>query len=155
MEIDAYERDKLDAEGRYDAGHSRLVERSAVRVLRLLPSAEIERTREVIQFRSNDMELLEDGTVIVVTPEAFELRLPTTEWTGGAYGPAASSRLWRRRKADSLSDEELSQLIDQCNAARKRQFRACRYCKKRFPPEHRIYSNVCHSCAERNEGVVF
>ena len=38
----------------------------------------------------------EEGIVLLITPEAIELRLPTVEWTEGTHGPAPTSRLWRR-----------------------------------------------------------
>ena len=62
----------------------------AERVLVVLPGAMLERTRDAIQFDWGG----EQGIVLLVGPEALELRLPTVEWTKGAYGPARSSRLW-------------------------------------------------------------
>ena len=77
----------FDPEGRYAADGSRLVERNAERVIALMPEGRIERTRDSLQIDIGD----ERGIVVLVTPEAFEIRLPTVEWTCGAYGPAASS----------------------------------------------------------------
>jgi hypothetical protein len=76
------------------------VEVNADRVLAQLPKSTIERTRDCIQIDCGGKE----GIVILVTPEAIELRLPTIEWTRGAYGPAASSRLWKRVEISKITD---------------------------------------------------
>jgi hypothetical protein len=128
-----------------------MVEGRARLVLKHLPGAEVSRTRDAVQIDWGGTE----GIVVLVTPEALELRLPTVEWTCGSYGPAASSRLWRRVEWAAIGDGRLSALLRNCKRARARQFRRCKYCGERVPPEHRVSADVCHGCASRHEGVVF
>jgi hypothetical protein len=128
-----------------------LVDCRALQVLELLPGAEVSGTRDVVQINWGG----EEGIVVLITPEALELRLPTVEWTGGAYGPVASSRLWRRVKWESVQEGQLLVLLDKCRRARTREYRRCKYCGEKFPPEHRSSGNVCHGCASKYEGIVF
>lgn len=86
------ERQLIDPEERYPSEGLRRVEILALEILMLLPDASVERTRDAIQIESGG----EKGIVVLVTPEAVELRLPTVEWTMGAYGPAGASTLWKR-----------------------------------------------------------
>jgi len=149
----------IDPEGRYPSTGLRSVEEMALQVLRLLSSSTtlpdegitLERTRDVIEIHSGG----EEGIVIIVTPEAVELRLPTVEWTMGAYDPAASSRLWKRVKTDGLEDEKLGRLLGEAQEARGREFTKCRYCGERVPPEHRYSRNVCQGCSSAHLGVVY
>jgi len=134
-----------------DDGTLTATERRAAQLLELLPEATVERTRDVIQINYRG----EEGIVVLVTAEAVELRLPSVEWTGGAYGPAGTSRLWRRRTWASLPDDALPPLLEAAQRARHREFHTCRYCRGSFPPEHRTGKDVCHACAEKHEGVVF
>ena len=144
------DRTLFDPEDRYPAEGSRIVERNADRVIALMPEGRIERTRDFIQIDIGD----ERGIVVLVTPEAFEVRLPTVEWTCDAYGPAASSRLWRRVKAENISDEDLLGLLQKATEARAAEFKKCRYCGGLFPPEHRT-GRACHGCASSHEGIVY
>jgi hypothetical protein len=142
---------RIDPGNQYPADGLRLVESLAIRVLDCLPNAEVSRTRDAIQIETGE----EEGVVVLVTAEAVEMRLPRVEWTCGAYGPAPSSRLWKRVKAEKIHDGEIDLLDLLCKAqsARRREFRKCRYCKKLIPAEHR-HGNVCHGCAERYMGCV-
>jgi hypothetical protein len=125
------------------------VDKKAERVLSLLPESIIERTRDCIQINFGG----EEGIVILVTPEAIELRLPTVEWTMGAYGPVASSRLWKRVQESEITDIELETLLNEAVKERQKEYKNCRFCKARFPPEH-MHGDVCHGCAEKYLGVV-
>lgn len=145
------DRTQIDPGNRYPADGLLRVERLALRVLDHLPGAELERTRDVIQIDWGG----EKGIVVVATPEAIELRLPTVEWTQGAYGPAASSRLWQRVRTDEMDNRSVQDLIDAALAARREAFHECRFCGRRFPPEHRFSEDVCHSCASKHFGVVY
>ena len=144
------DRTPFDSEDRYPADGLRRVEENAERVTALMPEGRIERTRDAIQIDVND----ERGVVVLVTPEALEIRLPTVEWTCGSHGPAASSRLWRRVKAENLSDEGLSELLQKASAARAAEFKKCRYCGELVPPERRT-GRACHGCASGHEGIVY
>jgi hypothetical protein len=144
-------RRSIDPDGRYPAEGLRAVETNAERVLRLVPGATVTRTRDAIQIGSGG----ERGITVLVTAEAFELRLPSVEWTKGAYGPAECSSLWRRVKADGLSDEKLATLLKEARQARLDQFKKCKHCGEEFPPERRHSRNVCHGCASQHEGVVY
>jgi hypothetical protein len=147
----ADDRAAIDPDGRYPADGFREVEQNALRLMEWMPGFELERTRDVIQLSLGD----EDGIVVLVTREAFEFRLPTVEWTASAYGPAAASRLWRRVPTSRASDRRLKSLVQGAMAARKSEFRDCRFCGRSTPPEHRHGDDVCHSCAEEHLGVVY
>jgi hypothetical protein len=142
---------RIDPEHRYPADGLRRVEDLAMRVLDFMPDAQVERTRDAIQFEHGG----ERGVVVLVTAEAVEFRLPTLEWTHPHFA-TPSSRLWKRVRAEKLYDGQpaLGELLERARAARARQFKKCKYCKELFPPEHRHSGNVCHGCAERHEGVV-
>lgn len=142
---------RIDPEDRYPAEGMRRVEDLAMRVLESLPDAQVERTRDAIQIEHGG----DRGVVVLVTAEALELRLPTVEWTCGAYGPASSSRLWKRVLADRIDEgkQDLADLLDKARRARAREFKKCKYCKRLVAVEYR-HGDVCHGCAESHEGVV-
>lgn len=148
MEAD---RDRVDPGRRYRAEGLRLVEKAALKVLDLLPGAHVERTRDVIQIEWGG----DEGIVVVVTPEIIELRLPTVEWTMDPYGPVQSSRHLRRLRVDSLDETRLGEWIEKAKEARRREFRECRFCSKRFPTEHLFDRNTCQGCASEHLGVVY
>ena len=141
----------IDPANVFPADGLRQVDTMALRVIGYLPHATVTRTRDAIQIDANGAE----GIVVLVTREALEFRLPTVEWTMGAYGPAYSSRLWKRVKADSVNDTRLRELLDAAQYARSAEFQTCRYCGQKFPPEHRINKNTCQSCASQYEHVVY
>lgn len=119
----------------------------------LLPLVE-EATRDAIQLTWGD----EVGVVALLSPEAVEIRLPTIDWIHGAYGPKASSRLWRRiRIRHGYSPEEI-ELVQETLAAglakRKAEFMPCRFCGEPTPPERRTVK-ACHGCASLHSGVVY
>lgn len=143
--------DDGDSGERFSAEPRTQVERRAQQVWALLPGATMTRTRDVVQLDYAG----ERGIVAVVTAEALELRLPTVEWTHGAYGPAAASRLWQRVLWEELPATALAERIAQAIAARQAEFKRCRYCGQLVPPERRVDDDVCHGCASRYEGVVF
>jgi len=140
----------LDPTDKYPYDGPLKVEINAERVLALLPESSIERTRDCIQINCG----VETGIVILVTPESIEIRLPTVEWTGGAYGPVRSSKFWKRINESKINDEKLGNLLKEALKGRLSEFKTCRYCEKSFPPEHRHSEDVCHGCAERHLGVV-
>jgi len=142
-------RTRIDPENRYPSEGLLRVERHALGVLAHLPHAQVTRTRDAIEIAAGQ----ERGLVVLVSPEAIEFRLPTVEWTMGAYGPAPSSRLWKRVRAEKVSDQGLGTLIQEASEARRLEFRDCKYCGTSFPPERR-HGDVCHACAERHEGIV-
>ena len=144
-----HDRLSIDPENLYPADGLRQVERNALRVLDLLPLGRLTRTRDVIQIDdAGDV-----GISVLVTAEVIEFRLPTVEWTVGAYGPAFATRLWKRYRFAALSDKSLERLIRAARDARRNEFIPCRYCQRLVPPEHR-HGDVCHGCAERHEGIV-
>jgi hypothetical protein len=106
----------IDPEEKYPSSGPRNVEKNAERVLALLPKSNVERTRDCIQLNCDG----EEGIVVLVTPEVIELRLPTVEWTMGSYGPAASSRLWKRVQISEITDRELETLLKEALKERQR-----------------------------------
>lgn len=127
------------------------VERNAARVLDHAPGADFSRTRDVIQLDVHG----EDGIVLLVTAEALELRLPTIEWTHGAYGPESSTRLWKRLAWKKLDDDALAELIDVALQARQAELRPCQHCGDSFPPDRRFDDDTCHGCASKDLGVLY
>ncbi len=150
MTLDA-DRNRIDPDRRYRAEGLRLLEQTALQVLDLLPGAHVERTRDVIQIEWGG----DEGIVVLVTPEIIELRLPTVEWTRGAYGPAPSSRYLRRLRADSLNETRLREWVDKAKEVRRKEFRECKFCGERFPTEHLFDRHTCHACASEHLGVVY
>lgn len=132
-------------------GHLTTARLNADRAQALLAEARVTQTPHVTELVVDG----ERGLIVLVTAEAFELRLPTVEWTAGTHAPAETSRLWRRLAADRLSDAELAAHIDRARADRAAEFVTCRYCGRRTPPEYRVGEDVCHTCAEQHDDVVF
>jgi hypothetical protein len=144
-------RSAIDPEDKYPSEGFRSVERNALRLIALWPCDwEVERARDVIQLSFGGQM----GLVVIVTSEAFEFRVPSVEWTMGPYGPAASSRPWKRIACDRVSDHHLRSLIETALAERSSEFKTCKYCGRDFPPEYRHADDVCHCCAERYLGIV-
>lgn len=126
------------------------LEHRAESLARLDPVCEITRTSEVIQVRLNSYE----GIVVLVTSEAFEIRLPTIEWTRGTHAPVAVTRIWRRVRAAKIDITRLRAAIEEAAAERRNEFSPCRFCGEIVPIEHRL-DDVCHGCASQHLGVVF
>jgi hypothetical protein len=128
-----------------------LVHRYATAVTWELPGADVLETDDVVRIAWGDME----GIVALVTREALELRLPTIEWPH-PHEPRQSSRLWRRVEWSAIDDRPvLRSLLDEALAARRAEFRQCRYCGGVFPPEHMFKEDVCHGCASNHLGIIF
>jgi len=128
-------------------------EEELLRLRDLLRTPKVERTRDAIQIDYLDQH----GLVLLVTPEALEIRLPTVEWSG-PHRPAPSSRFWTRVSWKELGDLEaddapLLDLILAALEARAAEFRRCRYCKRSVPAEHRHSHDVCRSCASQRPGI--
>jgi hypothetical protein len=147
----------IDPRAAYPAQGLRHVDRVAHLVRSILPDARMECTRDVYQL----IDLGQGGLVVVVTPEAVEIRLPTVEWTSGYAGSVASSRLWKRAVMGSRDDGEtelrLAELIAAGRRQRNREIRPCGVCRRPTPPEHAHTIDgrrVCHGCAETQMGVV-
>ena len=145
------ERSYIDPEGRHPAEGLLIVERHALELQHLWPGAVLSRTRDAIQLDYGG----EEGITVLVTAEALELRLPTVEWTMGSYGPAATSRLWKRVPWEQhIKPERLLELLEAALAERQAEFSTCRFCEQWLPPEHMHEHDICQSCAEKHLGVV-
>lgn len=149
------DRRRIDPHSRYPCVGFRNAEKLALRVLRLIPVKGVERTRDAIQIESyDDLTAENSGIIVLVTPEAIEIRLPTVEWTKGCHGPALSTCLWQRVDAEGLKDKHLGQLLHTAQQVRTGMFRPCRYCKQVLPPEERVRYNVCYRCGARHLSIV-
>ena len=130
--------------------------RLAKHLSQFLPEATVERTRDVVQFTCPEVDYPESlrdyGVIIFLMPDYLEVCLPSTDWVT-PYLPIPTSTSWKRFEINSINEDGLLELVEQGRKARRRQFRRCKYCEKKFPPEHR-HGNVCHGCAERELGVV-
>lgn len=150
--MDSSNAERIDPDGKCSQGELRHFEHIAIQVLDLLPDADMERTRDCIQVTESD----ERGIVVLVTPDAVEIRLPTVEWLH-VHTPVASSRLKRRISLSKLIEGSLAKLIGNARKARQDEFQECFYCKTPTPPEHAHTfddKHVCHGCSERELGVV-
>jgi hypothetical protein len=145
INIERSRREKLGLSHEY----VRQFEQRALEAFKLFPDAAVERTRDAIQINVRE----ERGIVLLFTPDNLELRLPTVDWTQGAYGPVPSSVLWKRVKLTRLRGRQLYDLCHEALRARAAEYVPCRFCGREFPPEHR-HDDVCHDCAERELGIV-
>ena len=94
------------------------------------------------------------GLVVIVTADAFELRLPRIEWVS-VHTPAMNSRFWKRVPVKEIkSDDELKSLLIAGMDARRAEFTICRFCGHHAPPEHRHEADVCDGCAEKHLGII-
>jgi hypothetical protein len=126
------------------------------RVLALLPGATMRPTGSDLQIE-HDYDG-ETRVVVVITPTALELRLPTVIWEG-PQSPVPSTRLWRRigePDLTGLNDTRLQLLLEAAKEARAAEWATCRYRQARVPVEHRLDGrDLCHGCASGHEGVCF
>lgn len=142
------DRDAIDPKHRHAADGLRSGE-IAAKIIGWFPEARVSRTRDAIQLDIGD----DRGVVVLVTPEAVEVQLPTVEWTRGAYAPADSSVLWKRLRHRADLTERFRSAILSAIRLRQDQFKNCRFCGMSFPPEHRHGDDVCHGCAESHLGI--
>ncbi len=95
---------------------------------------------------------------IVLTPEAFEVRLPAGCWNGPAelvsYDRSWKRLSWQDVEAGGSVQEVVCALVEEGLGERAREFATCRYCGKPFPPEHRD-GDACHVCLSEHEGRVY
>jgi hypothetical protein len=149
------ERLAIDPENRYPVADGlRRAEHRAREVLALVRGVKWERTRDAFQIESRYKT--EDGLVFLVTAEAIEIRLPTTEWVCNTHGPAPSSRLWKRVLWEKAYARKggVAGLIEAARRARRKEFITCPYCKRRVPREHTA-AGACHGCASEHLDIVF
>lgn len=144
------DRHATDPEHRYAAEGLRTGELAATVILGWFPEAQVSRTRDAIQLDIGD----DRGVVVLVTPEAIEVRLPTVEWTRGTYGPADSSVLWKRLRHRGRLTDRFRTAILSAIRLRLDQFKSCRFCGEPVSLEHRHGDDVCHGCAQNHLGIV-
>ncbi|MDP9469240.1 MAG: hypothetical protein M3Q71_01030 [Chloroflexota bacterium] len=94
----------------------------------------------------------DDGIVVRLVTDGVEVRLPTVVWQG-VHTPLPATRPWRSVSWSDATDDRLRALFAKGKEARRAEFRPCRFCRERVPPEHR-HGDICHSCAEQHLGVV-
>ena len=117
-------------------------------VLEIVEVFEIERTRDVIQVNCDG----EDGIVLLLTPEALEIRFGLTEWSG--QRPRRSSLLSKRVEWRELEGPRLWELILGAIEARRADFYKCAYCGDDFRLEY-MTEGACHGCAQTHRGIVY
>lgn len=146
VEQDAYKANEL-----LQFGNLRF-ERWAAQIWQLLPEAKVERTSEVIQLTTGDFRD-ELGLMILLTPEAMELRLPVLTWDGPCT-PVKTSCLWQRLTLEELKKSQLPGLITEAQAQQQQSFCDCKYCGQHNPKGWMHSLDICQSCAEKELGVV-
>lgn len=121
------------------------MELCALQILELLPGAQIERTRDVIQLNYGTFRD-ETGIVVLITPEAIELRLPTIIGLG-SQTIISSSTLWKRVEWKGKNQIELCRLITSAQLAQQQSFGYCQHCGSRKPAAWMVREDLCESCA--------
>lgn len=138
---------------RYPVTELRRFEEYALQILEMLPGARAERTPDVIQINLGDFRD-EKGIVVILTPEAIELRLPTLQWLG-PHTPVASSKLWKRINLDNSKNFDIAQLIASAQEAQAQSFGVCKFCSQKLPSGWMSQQDICQSCAEKHLGIVY
>ncbi|MBU3089982.1 hypothetical protein KPL42_15985 [Clostridium gasigenes] len=96
---------------------------------------------------------------VLITREDYQFRLVTTEWTKGSYAPVKTSKYFKTLSVKGLSEnnieDRLNNLIELSIKKFQHNLIVCKYCKGKFPPEHTVLSDVCHSCAVKHLNVIF
>ncbi|MCP3741990.1 hypothetical protein [Rossellomorea sp. BNER] len=62
---------------------------------------------------------------------------------------------WKELELENDKSEVLLDYMMKTINCRKRQYRSCQFCQKKFPPEHRFDSKTCHVCASNEYFVVY
>ena len=128
-------------------------ERLADKAWRLLPQATVERTSEVIQLTIGDFQD-KSGLIILINPDAMELRLPVLSWIG-PHKSAQTSQLWERYDLEQIEEAQLADLITKAQVQQQGSFGNCEYCGQHKPKGWMHGEDVCQSCAERELGIVY
>jgi hypothetical protein len=92
--------------------------------------------------------------LLQVSAERLDIRLPTTRWNGPAW-PMRTTRRWKCIKLADVTDEALMTQVQRAHAARRTEYRICRFCGRSVPVEHRFDNDTCHGCASTHLGVVY
>lgn len=148
------DRHLIDPDDNYPAAGPRQFEVRALEATRWRQPYVLTRTRDAIEVRFPDDQDDDGELVVLFTPEAIELRLYTIDWTGGSYGPAASSELWKRVSLRKHGDKPVGGLLDDLAAAHEARLETCIHCGESFI-DARMAGDACQACAVRVEGVVF
>lgn len=93
------------------------------------------------------------GIAVVVTADAFDIHLPTTEWHG--HEPVVTTRRWRSIPHDQVDRQTLRRLLAEARQERRSEFRRCQFCGKSVPVEHRYDDQTCHGCSSTHFGVLY
>lgn len=143
----------IEPRQRYPVTELRTFEEYALQILEMLPGARAERTPDVIQINLGDFRD-EKGIVVILTPEAIELRLPTLEWLG-SHTSVRSSKLWKRINLDNSKNFDIPQLIASAQEAQAQTFGVCKFCSQKLPSGWMSQQDICQSCAEKHLGIVY
>lgn len=93
------------------------------------------------------------GISVVVTADAYDIRLPTTEWD--VQIPMVTTRRWRSIPHQQADRPTLRKLLAEARRERQSEFRLCQFCGRSVPVEHRHDEQTCHGCATTHFGVVY
>lgn len=83
-----------------------------------------------------------------------ELAIPRGRWVYGTHG-LGYEPIERRRVVPRERPDEAESVIREFLKRRRSGFRYCRYCRQITPPELRIASDCCMTCATIHQGVVY
>lgn len=136
----------------YSLDGLRTFERYAFQVLEAFPGARAERTKDAIQINLGEFGD-ETGVIVILTPDAVELRLPDIEWVG-SHTPVSVNHLWQKIEGQQLQSVDLVKWVKSGQRARQQTFRECKYCGKKNPPGWMHREDVCDSCAEKHLGII-
>gem|GEM_PF-1480306 len=147
-------RHSADPENRYPGRSLLPFEKLAEKLVQsLAPPPRVTRARDAVQLEWKD----ERGTVVLITPEEIQTRIPRVEWLG-PHEARSTSRLDSTMKvSQAQSREGFLEVLGRIRASvRKRLslYRTCRLCGERFPPEYGCTRDTCDSCARKHLGVI-
>ena len=87
-------------------------------------------------------------------PGVLHVLFERVEWHG-SHTPKIVSSIWRSRPLVDLDEPRLRSFVTSARAARRRQYRICRYCQEFVGPGHMFSSDTCQGCASEHLGVVY
>ena len=103
-------------------------------------------------MNSNDIQLIQDMTRVVVSPDAVVLEVAEIHW----LQPHSPFTVWHPVVVLSAnSPHEKIETSRKSLLSRKKFFATCTECGRRNIKGHMYSGSLCMSCAESNHGVAY
>lgn len=102
----------------------------------------------------------EPNVYIRPTNEGLEFGFEGTKWYGHTPSPYLYKKhilIWKNIEGLNIKDQQeiILDLLMKIINNRKRQYRKCQFCGKKFATEHRFDKDTCHNCASIHFGVLY